>query len=389
MGLAGSQMNDEFLQIFLLLALGWVGATIGSFLNVVIYRVPLNLSVNEPKRSFCPKCKNQLKVWQNLPLISWLLLRGKCHFCKESIPSRYFWVELLTAALFVAVGWYHGPVAEHPVLIVALCLWMALLVPIVFIDLEHMIIPLSLSLSGMLVGLLTGLWVPEWLGETTWSGGLIDAAIGASAGFFGIWLVVELGKKAFGRRKIEIPEGGKWHLREPETDDDELQFIIEEEVMNWSDLFSRPSDRLLLNGGSLTVDGKSKGQQDVQLFYDRVIFGKKELTIESLKSLSGTAKDVVIPREAMGMGDAYLMGMIGALLGWEAVLFTLFVGSLCGIVVAVMGRLGFGSQIPFGPCLAIGALVWIFGGSQLWELYLSLPQQWNADMATFSAFSKR
>src|SRR6188472_2921236 len=74
-----------------------VGAGIGSFLNVVIYRLPLGMSVNKPRRSFCPICKKQIPWYRNLPLITWLAQRGKCAECGCKIPFRYFFVELLTA----------------------------------------------------------------------------------------------------------------------------------------------------------------------------------------------------------------------------------------------------------------------------------------------------
>ena len=75
-----------------------IGACIGSFLNVVIYRVPLGMSVNKPSRSFCPLCKNQLTMLQNRPDVSWLFLRGKCAHCSAPIPFRYIAVEIVTAA---------------------------------------------------------------------------------------------------------------------------------------------------------------------------------------------------------------------------------------------------------------------------------------------------
>lgn len=94
--------NTSSLLLFSVFALIF-GCCVGSFLNVVIYRLPLGLSVGKPKRSFCPNCKYQIPMWLNIPILSWLLLRGKCKNCSQKISPRYLGVELLTGLLFLGV----------------------------------------------------------------------------------------------------------------------------------------------------------------------------------------------------------------------------------------------------------------------------------------------
>src|SRR4028119_444888 len=132
-----------------------LGAVVGSFLNVCIYRMPLDLSVNEPKRSFCPSCKKQIPWHQNLPLISWLFLRARCGNCGSRIAFRYFAVELLTALLFLAV-WrsFSWDVA------LVYFVFVALLITATFIDFEHFIIPDEITLGGTAAGVVACLIVP-------------------------------------------------------------------------------------------------------------------------------------------------------------------------------------------------------------------------------------
>lgn len=357
-----------FIPVFLL------GACIGSFLNVVIYRVPLGMSVNEPKRSFCPLCKNPIPMWLNFPLISWLWLRGKCKECHAPIAFRYFGVELLTAVLFCVVWWLF---AIQSVPVVA-CLWVlvALLVSITFIDAEHLIIPSTLTWGGTVVGLgACALWpqLPVLGNEAgNWLSGLKHGFIGWTSGFVGLWLVVELGKLAFGKKALKFDKPVAFSLKEPENDVDPMLFIIDGESIAWWDIFCRKTDRLLVEATDIRVSGESVGggsliirEMEVQL-PDGTIHH-----LSKIKSLDGMATSAVIPREAMGMGDVHLLGMIGAFFGWTGVFFSLFSASIFAILAALIGRIGFGKQLPFGPFLAMGAVTWMFGAWRIWEWYIN------------------
>lgn len=347
-----------------------IGACVGSFLNVVIYRVPLGLSVNEPKRSFCPKCKSPILMWNNIPLLSWLLLRGKCADCKAPIAFRYFAVELLTAVLFTAVWWMFPPVVALP-----LWVFMALVVSITFIDAEHLIIPTGLTWGGTVAGLAgCVLWpqLPVLAGFAgDWKSGLIQGGIGWASGFFGLWIVVELGKMAFGKKALKFDEPVEWMIREPVGDQDPMLFVIDGEEIAWWDIFSRKTDRLIVEATDIRVNHESVGQGTLVIREMEIELPDGTVKrLEDVKAVDGLGVSAVIPREAMGMGDVHLLGMIGAFFGWTGVLFSLFGASLFAIVAAIIGRIGFGRQLPFGPFLVMGALAWMFGGWKLWELYI-------------------
>jgi leader peptidase (prepilin peptidase)/N-methyltransferase len=351
-----------------------IGACIGSFLNVVIYRVPLGMSVNEPKRSFCPLCKNPIPMWLNFPMISWLWLRGKCRECHAPIAFRYFGVELLTALLFTAVWYLFAPTAVA----VVIFLWvlMALLVAITFIDAEHLIIPTTLTWAGTLVGLgACAVWpqLPVLAADAgNWLSGLKQGGIGWITGFVGLWLVVEFGKMAFGKQVLTFDKPVAWSLKEPTSDQEPMYFVIDGEEIAWWDVFSRKSDRLLVESTEILVSGEAVGggalvirEMEVQL-PDGTIHH-----LSRIQSLSGSATRAVIPREAMGMGDVHLLGMIGAFFGWSGVFFSLFAASVFAIIAALIGRIGFGKQLPFGPFLAMGAAAWMFGAWRIWEWYMN------------------
>lgn len=132
-----------------------LGLAFGSFLNVCIYRLPLGLSVITP-RSACPKCKQPIALYDNMPILSWLILRGRCRHCKTSISARYLIIELLTGLLFVACYWYFGLTLST----LKYCTFGFLLLGLIFTDAETKLLPDKLTLSGLALGILFSLIVP-------------------------------------------------------------------------------------------------------------------------------------------------------------------------------------------------------------------------------------
>ncbi len=349
-----------------------LGAVIGSFLNVCIYRLPLGLSVNEPKRSFCPHCKNQIPWSQNLPLISWLALRGKCAQCGGGIAFRYFGVELLTAAAFLGVWLKCQPPGPW---LLALPYWIlvSLLIVATFIDLEHFIIPDEITWGGVIVGLGLSLAFPSLMGADSLFSGFLWSLFGAALGYALLWLVVEAGKMAFGKRRLvfEKEEPFTW-VRQGE--DAELQ--VGEDKLLWSEIFSRDSDRLEMKCAEAKAGEKTYTNTTLVLFYNRLEVEGTETALDTVTELSGTVSEITIPREAMGYGDVKFIAAIGAFLGWKAVLFSVVVGSVVGAAVGlaaiVAQRRAASAKIPFGPYLALGATIWLFTGPQIIEWYLRI-----------------
>ena len=136
---------------------GAAGLVIGSFLNVCIYRLPQDLSLYWPPRSFCPACHRTIPAWENIPLLSWLWLRGQCAGCGSRIPLRYPLVELLTGTLFVLAVLLHGWTAEA----IRLQLYASILLVLLFTDLETRILPDECTLGGASAGWLFALLMPQ------------------------------------------------------------------------------------------------------------------------------------------------------------------------------------------------------------------------------------
>ena len=181
-----------------------LGAMIGSFLNVVIHRLPREESVVFPS-SRCPSCGASIRPYDNVPVLSWLVLRGRCRSCKAGINARYPAVEALTALLFALVLLQQGLTAGLPADLV----FTAALVALVFIDAEHMLLPDAITLPGIGVALVARALVPnlygvEFLRDGIMAGwpdaglSLANSLLGAAAGGGSLWLVGWLWERARG-----------------------------------------------------------------------------------------------------------------------------------------------------------------------------------------------
>lgn len=146
-----------------------LGACVGSFLNVVIYRLPRGESIVFPG-SRCPACGRAIRALENIPILGFLLLRGRCAGCGSPISARYPLVETLTAAGYAVIAWHSGTGWEQPVRDL---LFFSLMVPVVFIDIDHRIIPDELSLGGLAAGLLL-----SFLPGGDWKGSMAGALLG-------------------------------------------------------------------------------------------------------------------------------------------------------------------------------------------------------------------
>jgi len=190
--------------------MGLLGAMIGSFLNVVIHRIPREESIVFPN-STCPRCHARIRPYDNIPILSFLILRGKCRACSVPISPRYPAVELLTALLFAAVTWHDGVSFALPFDLAFAAAILALL----FIDAEHMILPNAITYPGILFALITRAVVPYLAGPAhfddlpqlisvlppmypVWLVSLIGASLGALAGGGSLWLMGYLWEKLRG-----------------------------------------------------------------------------------------------------------------------------------------------------------------------------------------------
>ena len=177
-----------------------LGLAIGSFLNVCIYRLPQGLSIHSPRRSFCPECRTPIRFYDNIPVLSYLLLKGRCRHCDTAISTVYPLVELMTGILFLFSLYRFGPTLA----LLHSCLFISLLIPIAWIDGRWYIIPNAIILVGLIIGAAVTLLIALTRHNP---GYLIDHLIGAVAGGASIALIGIVGKFLFRRQAALNPDG--------------------------------------------------------------------------------------------------------------------------------------------------------------------------------------
>jgi leader peptidase (prepilin peptidase)/N-methyltransferase len=350
------------------------GSMVGSFLNVCIYRMPLGESVVSPP-SHCPHCKYSIPWYLNIPLVTWVYLRGKCRNCGAPISARYFLVELLTAVVFLCCWLEFG--RQSPALAVVYALFLAGLIVATFIDIEHLIIPDEITIGGMVVGFICSFFLPALQGQTSASGGMKWSLIGIGVGAGVIYGIARIGKWWLGRHKIALPAGCRIIFTEDAV-------VLPDEIVPFDQLFYRKSDSISLRARTLELVDRCYQDVPVRLKQTCLEIGDARLNPEDVPHMEAVCDEVVLPREAMGLGDTKFLGAIGAFLGWKAVLFSIMVssvvGSAFGMALIVLRKKDWSSQVYYGPFLALGAAVWIFDGERIIEWWFSL-WGWAARLA--------
>ncbi len=339
------------------------GSIVGSFLNVCIHRMPRGESIVSPP-SHCPHCKYSIPWYLNIPLVTWLYLRGRCRNCGAPISARYFAVELVTALLFLGSWLRFGH--RSAALALIFCLFMAGLLVATFIDFEHFIIPDEITIGGMAVGFLCSFLVPSLHGAASVTDSLKQSLLGLAIGAGVIYLILRGFKLLLGRHRLKLPEGAR--IIFSETD-----LYFDGQSIPYEEVFYRRSDAIVLSARRLELVDRCYKDVRVRLSPTLLQIGDEKIDPEQVPYMEAETTEVVLPREVMGLGDVKFMGGIGAFLGWKAVFFSLFLSSVIGAIVGgilvLMRRRAMSSRLPYGPYIAMAAVVWIFAGPQLLTAY--------------------
>jgi leader peptidase (prepilin peptidase)/N-methyltransferase len=338
------------------------GCIVGSFLNVCIYRMPLDLSVVSPP-SHCPHCKYAIPFYLNVPLLTWLTLRGKCKNCGAPISPRYFIVELLTGVAFLACWLAFGQAS--PWIAAVYCLFLAGLITATFIDFEHFIIPDEITFGGAAVGFVISFFLPTLHGTNSLGEGMKRSALGIVIGAGIVYAVLRLGKLLFGRQKIKLPDGAKIIFTE-------TALCLPDKEIPYEEIFYRKTDAIILRARTVELIDRSYCDVALRLTPETLKLGDEKFNPEHEPHMEVVCSEIILPREAMGLGDVKFMAAIGAFIGWQGAFFSLLasslIGSVAGIALILFRKREWSSRMPYGPYIALAAVIWIFGGKKLFDV---------------------
>jgi leader peptidase (prepilin peptidase) / N-methyltransferase len=339
------------------------GCIVGSFLNVCIYRMPLELSVVSPP-SHCPHCKYAIPFYLNIPLVTWLTLRGRCKNCGAPISPRYFIVELLTGVAFLGCWLAFGdPHHSLPTLVLSLvyAIFLAGLICATFIDFEHFIIPDEITLGGIVVGFAASLILPSLHDANSIPLALWRSALGIVVGAGIVYAILRLGKLFFGRQQFKLPPDTIIYFTDTAV-------CLPDQVIPYDEIFYRKSDTIVLEARTVELVDRGYREVTVRLSPSALWIGDEQINPENVVHLEAVCSEVTLPREAMGLGDVKFMGAIGAFIGWQGAIFSLMVSSIIGaafgIALIILGKREWSSRMPYGPYIAAAAVLWLFGGKK-------------------------
>ena len=386
-----------------------LGSLIGSFGNVVVYRLPRGESIAYPG-SRCPNCGRHLGVFDLVPVLSYLALGGRCRTCKTRISPRYPLVELAMAALFAALVLRYPPL-EYGLAVLPLLAVTAMLVMAALIDVEHYVLPDVLTLPALVVALAGSLLWRDVSDLPGPSAAVIGALVGAGV----LVLINRIGALVL-RRFADTAER-LWPISLDQVNLAAVAGALGGVVTGLAagaasvvlNLVTRKTLRLpeqlayglwavalVLSTTSFTVGTLDAVAGSVMAAGAFALFGaaywwladsalkrRKNDSDAADQSVTATAANAAEPGTAevtaddepvaMGFGDVKLAAVLGAFLGWEKLLVAIFLAVTLGAIGGIIGRLAGGTRmIPFGPYLLMGALCALFFGGAIIQWYLGL-----------------
>lgn len=326
------------------------GICIGSFLNVCIVRWPHEESIVTPG-SHCRSCKKPVAWYDNIPIVSYLLLGGKCRYCHAKYSPRYLFIELLTGIVFVLFYAYYG---MNPLLIPYLFMLCCFIVA-TMVDFGHRIIPDEVSVGGLAFGLVFSLVLPAMHSIDP---GTLNAGRWVMRILVAVVIVAHLIEIAIAR--IRPPE------KSEEEEDEPFEFLP------WLIVLSAIVYDLMISFGLGFLEGILPASWIPHLLsLDAAAIGFV-VGGGSIYAM-GVLGDFLFRKDSMGGGDVKLLAMVGAFLGWKASILAFFIAPFFGAVVGLIEKLRTNdTTIAYGPYLVLGSLIALFWQEEIIHQILSL-----------------